>query len=692
MSINLESSVQYLRGVGPKRAQGLSQAGLPTVRDLLLHFPRRYLDRSSVTSISELTVGDEATVVGEIRASGMLKGRKARFEATLDDGTGLLHLVFFHQPRIFERRLKKGTYIACTGRIQVYQELQMVHPEFEVLDSLDAELGPDRGRLVPLYPGSAELSTFHIDSRLFRKLIQPLLETDLPDDLSDPLPDHVRSRFGFPTLGQAIRQIHFPDNLDSAERARQRLAFDELFALQIHLIQRRAGMTQGDKPHRYQKAGAAERHLLDALPFTLTGDQKGAIREIIADMRASRPMQRLLQGDVGSGKTVVAAFAMQLAVRSGFQAALMAPTEILAEQHTASLTRLLEPSGITPRLLTGSCTAAVRRDILEGLASGGIPLVIGTHALIQKNVLFRNLTLAVVDEQHRFGVQQRAQLSAKGHATDVLVMTATPIPRTLQLTLYGDLDCTSLRELPPGRTPVVTRLIKESDHPTLWRWLNDRFDKGDQAFLVYPLIEESEAQDLKAATVEFDRLRTDVFPKRRLALVHGRTPTDQRRKVMDAFRNGETHLLVATTVIEVGVDIPNANIMIIEHADRFGLSQLHQLRGRIRRGTKQSYCIAVSTVSGGPQFERLRIFISTTDGFKIAEADLDIRGPGELLGARQHGILNLRVANLALDQDLLEKAKDLAQEVHAADPDLNTPEWATLKRSVAENRPLWTAG
>lgn len=692
MSTRIDSPVQFLKGVGPKRSQGLSQANLHTVQDLLLYFPRRYLDRSNITPISALSVGDEATVIGEVRASGMLKGRKARFEATIDDGTGLLHLVFFHQPRIFERTLKKGVFIACTGRIQVYQELQMVHPEFELLDSPDAELGPDRGRLVPLYPGSAELSARHIDSRMFRKLIQPLLESDLPDDLTDPLPDHVRNRFGLPSLAQAIRQIHFPDDLESAERARQRFAFDELFALQVHLVQRRAGMTGSDKPHRYQKAGAEERQLLDALPFTLTNDQKRAVRQIIADMQATRPMQRLLQGDVGSGKTVVAAFAIQLAVRSGFQAALMAPTEILAEQHTESLTRLLEPAGITPTLLTGSCSAAERREILEGLASGRISMVVGTHALIQKNVIFRNLTLAVIDEQHRFGVGQRAQLSARGNATDVLVMTATPIPRTLQLTLYGDLDCTSLRELPPGRTPVVTRIIKENDHPTLWRWLNDRFDKGDQAFLVYPLIEESEAQDLKAATVEFDRLKSDVFPGRKLALVHGRTPTDLRRQVMDAFRKGETHLLVATTVIEIGVDIPNANIMIIEHADRFGLSQLHQLRGRIRRGTKQSYCIAVSTASGGPQFERLKIFKGTSDGFKIAEADLDIRGPGELLGARQHGLPDLRMANLARDQDLLEKARKLAHEVHLEDPDLDKPEWAALKRSVVEKRSLWTAG
>jgi ATP-dependent DNA helicase RecG len=679
--------------VGPRRAEGLSSAGLETVRDLLFYFPRRYLDRSTVTRVADLREGEEATVVGEIRAAGIIKGRKMRFEATLDDGSGLLQLVFFHQPRRFVAALKKGVRLACTGAPQIYYELQMVHPEFEILDSEDAALGPDHGRIVPLYPGSADLAKHRIDSRLLRRLVQTILTTDLPDALEDPLPRRTSEEHGFPPLGEAIRQIHFPDNAAIAEAARRRFAFEELFVIQVHLVQRRARLTERHKLHTYHAPGPPERQLLESLPFELTGDQKKALQEIMADMGCDRPMQRLLQGDVGAGKTVVAAFAMHLAVRSGYQTALMAPTEILAEQHLATLTQLLAPVGIRPELLTGSMAAPERRRVTGALADGSVDLVVGTHALIQESIGFRRLALAVVDEQHRFGVRQRAALAEKSDGTDVLVMTATPIPRTLQLTLYGDLHLTTLRELPPGRTPVTTRLIGEEELPRLWHWLEDRFARGDQAYLVYPIIEESEKQDLKAATAEYTRLKQAVFPQRRLALVHGRTPAEKRRTTMNAFRAGRADLLVATTVIEIGVDIPNANIMVIEHAERFGLSQLHQLRGRIRRGKKRAYCIAVtSSRPSGHTGERLRTFAGTADGFEIAEADLTLRGPGELLGARQHGLPTLRVANLARDGELLERARQDAETLCRENPQLTGPQWRALRRSLAAAASIWRAG
>jgi len=692
MELKLDTPLQFLRGVGPRRAEALSVAGLDTVRDLLLYFPRRYVDRSAVTPVTQLEAGREATVIGHIRASGMLRGKRSRFEATLDDGHGHLQLVFFHQPRRFASVLKKGTYIACTGTPLVYLELQMVHPEFEILDSEDAPLGPDRGRIVPVYPGTAEMSSARVESRLLRRLIQPLTESGLPDQVEDPLPPDWCERLDLPATGAALRWIHFPDSLDQADRARRRFAFDELLAIQIHLAQRRSQRARVTKPHSFQSPGPPERQLLDSLPFALTGDQKKAVRDIMADMTSPVPMQRLLQGDVGAGKTVVAAFALYLAVRSGYQAAIMAPTEILAEQHQATLTRLFEPVDVRPVLLTGSRPAAERRTIAEGLSDGSIRLVVGTHALIQSSVSYERLALAVVDEQHRFGVHQRARLATGGRGTDVLVMTATPIPRTLQLTLYGDLDLSTLRELPPGRAPVTTKRIDTKELPTLWRWLDDRIERHDQAYVVYPIIEESEKQDLKAATREFERLSKEQFPKRRVALLHGRTPADERRDIMQAFRDGTVDILVATTVIEIGVDVPNANIMIIEHAERFGLSQLHQLRGRIRRSSKHGYCVAVSAGTHDVGNERLAQFVATDDGFEIAEADLRLRGPGEIVGLRQHGVPGLHVADLGADTDLLELARREATTLCRQDPQLTDARWATMRQSVERARAYWSAG
>jgi len=693
MALALDTSLQFLKGVGPKRALGLAQAELHTVADLLYYFPRRYLDRSKVTPVGQLEPGIETTVMGEIRAAGILKGRKPRFEATLDDGTGRIQLVFFHSPRRFVHVLKKGVMVACTGVPQVYYELQIVHPELEILDSLEEMPDTHSGRIVPIYPGTGELAAHRIDSRTFRRLIAPLLETELPEAVADPLPYDMRSSHHLLSTAVALRQIHYPDSEARAEEARRRFAFDELFSLQVHLAHRRSGVTRERKAHQYLAPGPPERQLLEALPFELTGDQKRAIGEIISDLCARHPMQRLLQGDVGAGKTVVAAFALYLAVRSGLQAAIMAPTEILAEQHQATLSRVLQPTGIKPVLLSGALPAAEKRATLAGLADGSIGVVVGTHALIQQSVRFQNLALAVVDEQHRFGVNQRALLVAKGRATDLLVMTATPIPRTLQLTLFGDLDCSTLRELPPGRTPVTTRIVGEEEEDRLWAWLALRMDKGDQAYVVYPLIEESEKQDLKAATAEYERLARGVFANRRLALVHGRTPVDERRATMEAFREGNVDLLVATTVIEIGVDIPNANIMVIEHAERFGLSQLHQLRGRIRRGTKRAFCVAIARGGAQPNARlRLKMFAGTDDGFKIAEADLTMRGPGELLGAKQHGLPVLGVARLDQDADLLEIAREEAMRLVAQDPNLSAPRWGPLRASMARRKMLWAAG
>lgn len=692
MPLTIDSPLQYLHGVGPQRAVALEKAGLRTVGDLLRHFPRRYLDRTKLSQVKDLAAGQEATLRGRIVASGMARGRRPRFEATLADDSGHVTLVFFRQPTWFARTLKKDVLIACTGTPGLYGfELQIVHPEFEVLDSEDDPLGPDRGRIVPVYPGTGDLAGLRMESRLFRRLLEPLLAGALPDALPSFLPDSIRKRDHWPAVGQAVRDIHFPSTLEAAETARRYLALEELFVLQMVLALRREARSAVRKPHRYPSLAASEAELVKLLPFELTPDQVRVAQEIRADLESPHPMQRLLQGDVGAGKTVVAALALLAAVRSGYQAALMAPTELLAEQHHSTLTGWLSAAGLRPELLTGSLPAAARRKIQAGLADGSVPLVVGTHALIQEGTQFARLALAVVDEQHRFGVRQRSQFAAHGQQVDVLVMTATPIPRTLQLALYGDLDVSQIRNLPPGRRDVTTRVVAASERGKLWPWLDDRFNKGDQAYIVYPIIEESEKQDLRAAEREFVRLRDSALKKRRLALLHGRTDSAERRDIMQRFRDGQLDLLVATTVIETGVDVVNANIMVIEHAERFGLSQLHQLRGRVRRGNKRAYCIAISEASQPLSVERLDRFAATVDGFEIAEADLKLRGPGDLMGARQSGQPLLRVADPATDLDLIEKARSYALDVSHADPTLTRPEHARLRDEVERTRALWAA-
>ena len=693
MPLTLDSPAQYLQGVGPRRASALEKSNVRTVGELLRYFPRRYLDRTRLSQVSDLVAGQEATLKGEIVASGMTRGRRPRFEATLRDESGHVSLVFFRQPRWFERILKKGVIVACTGTPNLYGfELQIVHPEFEVLDSEDDALGPDRGRIVPIYPGTSDLAGSRVESRLFRRLIEPLLAGPLPDAMPELLPRDAPGRAQWPSAATALRHIHFPPSMEAAEEARRYFALEELYVLQLVLAMRRAGRAGLRKPQTYSKLDDSYSELREQLPFTLTPDQERVAEEIRRDLESPQPMQRLLQGDVGAGKTAVAALALYAAVRSGHQAALMAPTELLAEQHHRTLSGWLKDVGVKVELLTGSLPAAARRDIQARLADGTAPLVVGTHALIQEGTRFDGLALAVVDEQHRFGVRQRSELASRGEQVDMLVMTATPIPRTLQLVVYGDLDVSSIRSLPPGRRDVTTRVIAPTERDRLWKWLDDRMAKKDQAYVVYPLIEESEKQDLRAATKEFEQLRKTSLKGRRLALLHGRTEPEERRQVMQSFRDGALDLLVATTVIETGVDVANANIMVIEHAERFGLSQLHQLRGRVRRGTKKAYCIAVSEGSGGVSTERLGYFAGTNDGFEIAEADLKLRGPGDLVGSRQSGQPILRVAEPATDLHLIEQARTMAQETTRIDPDLSRPEHARLRAAVEWTRKMWAGG
>jgi len=673
VTLHLTSSVKYLKGVGPKRAEALARLGIRTVGDLLYHAPHRYLDATNVTPLARARVGEEVSCVGQVVTTGVLPTRRGLrvFRAVLRDESGLLECAWPGQP-FLERQIKPGQVLLVTGPVRYYHGRQLVPREFVVLAD-EGEARPERGLVLPVYPATEGLT-----HRQIRTLIHQHLDALLGLAL-DPHPPRLAATVGIPELGAALTAVHRPRDLAEAEAGRRRLAFDELFDQQLvqararHLAKRaRAGIEFALKKELTTR-------LKEHLPFELTEDQRRAVREIASDMTAPLRMHRLLMGDVGTGKTVVALFAMLLAVENDYQAAIMAPTELLAEQHGATLVRLLEPLALRPELLIGRLTAAEKSAARERIARGVARLVVGTHALIQESVKFHRLGLAVVDEQHRFGVEQRAALVEKGDAPDVLLLTATPIPRSLALTLYGDLDVTELRERPPGRGSVKTALRGDSARKKIYAFIRAECAAGRQAYVIYPVIDESERADLKAATTMAEDL-SEVFPEFRVGLVHGRLKAEERDAAMRAFRDNAVQILVATSVIEVGIDVANATVMLIEHAERFGLAQLHQLRGRVGRGAVASHCILLSNVAAAAA--RLKAFTETTDGFKIAELDLQERGMGELAGARQSGGVPLRYANFATDLPLLEAARRAAGEIIARDPGLARPEHAAYRERI----------
>jgi ATP-dependent DNA helicase RecG len=676
MPPTLTTSVKYLKGVGPKRAEALARLGIRTVGDLLYHVPHRYLDATTVTPLARAEVGREATCVGRVVSTGVLPTRRGLrvFRAVLKDDSGLLECAWPGRP-FLERQIKKGQLLLVTGPVRYYHGRQLVPQEFIVLaeEGDEAEATPGEGLVLPVYPATEGLT-----HRQIRALVQQHLPALLPL-AADPHPPAFREAHGLIDLREALALLHRPRAVAETEPGRRRLAFDELFEQQLvqararHLAKRaRAGI-------RFELKRELTTRLKEHLPFELTADQRHAVREITEDMTAPLRMHRLLMGDVGTGKTVVALFAMLLAAENGYQAAIMAPTELLAEQHGATLTRLLEPLGIRPELLVGRMTAAEKAAVRERLAGGGARLVVGTHALIQESVTFHRLGLAVIDEQHRFGVEQRAALVEKGDAPDVLLLTATPIPRSLALTLYGDLDVTQIRERPPGRGEVKTALRTDAARGKIYEFIRSECTAGRQAYVIYPVIEESERADLKAATTMAETL-AKTFAEFRVGLVHGRMKADERDATMRGFRDNAVQVLVATSVVEVGIDVANATVMLIEHAERFGLAQLHQLRGRVGRGTAASHCILLSNVPDAAP--RLEAFCATTDGFKIAELDLHERGMGELAGARQSGGVALRYANLETDLPLLEAARRAAADIIAKDPALERREHAAYRERI----------
>ncbi|MBX0327597.1 ATP-dependent DNA helicase RecG, partial [Oscillochloris sp. ZM17-4] len=705
-------------GIGRKDVHAFRRMGLRTVEDLLYHFPHRYDDYSSQKQIADLVVGSVETIVGEVSETRLAGGPRPRVEVSISDESGTIKAVFFGQPWL-TKQLPVGKMIVLSGKVGAYGGLrQMASPTWEpyVPDS-DALI--HTGRLVPVHPLTKGLL-----DRNARKVIKQLVDAVAPH-MPEYLPEATRAQAGLVGLGHAISQIHFPDSAETLTRARERLGFDEFLFIQIGVVQRKL-LWQGELGYQLRLHEDVHADLQAQLPFALTGAQQRALAELFSDMARPVPMARLLQGDVGSGKTVVAAASLLQAIANGFQGALMAPTEILAEQHYKGLKKLLgrvrvprqaqqeaegetwrdrmspeeaaqlaeikallgmtaeddmDGEGVRVALLTGSLGAKERRRVLEGIAKGEVDLVVGTHALITESVRYHSLGLVVVDEQHRFGVEQRQRLRDKGFNPHLLVMTATPIPRTLTMTIYGDLDTSVLDELPPGRQVIRTRWVPRSDHAKVYRHMRKEIEKGRQAFVICPLVEESEKIDLPSAEEMYEKLQSEVFPDLRVALLHGKMLPREKDQIMVAFRDHAYDILVATAVIEVGIDIPNASTILIEGAERFGLSQLHQFRGRVGRGQHQSYCVLIPHKANDSSAERLEALAQTSDGFKLAEIDLQLRGPGEFFGTRQSGTPDLKVAQLA-DTRLLVAARAAAEAILGDDPQLAKPEHALLKQKV----------
>ncbi len=692
--VALDAPITVLQGIGPRYANALGRLGLRTLRDMLYNFPRRHVDYSQLKPIRHLRYGETVTILGTIEDIATRQARHKEMsitEALVSDGSGKLRLIWFNQPWKV-KQLRKGLQVSLSGKIDQYLgRLVMYNPDWEQIDQQHLHTN----RIVPIYPLTA-----NIKQKWLRRVMHQVVTFWAPR-LQDALPKSLKRDAKLLDISMAIYQAHFPDSWEQLKAAQHRLAFDEIFYLQLGLLQQKRAWQE-----RSARIFETDEEWLESqiarLPFTLTSTQRKAVRDLCADLSSGRPMNRLLQGDVGSGKTVVAALAIAMVVKQGAQAALMAPTSILAEQHYRNLQSLLCGEGKVIengqlRLLVGSTPEAEKRAIRDGLASGEVRVLIGTHALIEEPVVFADLQLAIVDEQHRFGVEQRAALRRKGQNPHLLVMTATPIPRSLALTVYGDLDLTVLDEMPPGRQVVSTYLLTPRQRERAYSLIRRQIEQGHQAFVIYPLIEENDEDSGKAEAAErsavegYQRLKTEIFPDFRVGLLHGRMKPDEKEEVMARFRDGEIHILVSTSVVEVGVDVPNATVMLIEGANRFGLAQLHQFRGRVGRGVHPSYCLLIPEREDEVENERLAAMVETNDGFVLAERDLEQRGPGDFLGTRQSGfeaLGQLRFARLS-DIQLIEKARRFSQELFERDPRLELPEHRGI---AAELKRLWGDG
>lgn len=685
----INAPLTVLPGIGPKNAQSLQAIGLNTLYDLLYYFPRRYDDYSQLKPMNRLVFGEEVTVIGTVQSSSsrpIRGGQSSMIEVVISDTTGYLRLTWFNQPWI-ANRLSPGTQIVVSGKVSSYLGRKvMTNPDWELVEQEHLHTN----RIVPVYPLSGRIT-----QKWLRKILYQTITYWAPR-IQDFLPQEIRQQAGLVNLQTAIQQAHFPDSDARLKTARERLAFDEIFLLQLGVL-RQKRTWQAGTGRIFSVSDEWLEENISRLPFTLTGAQRRVIAEIRTDLSSGRPMDRLIQGDVGSGKTVVAALGAAIVIQGGAQAAIMAPTTILAEQHYRSFSRLLTHSGedgkgiLSPaeiRLLISDTSESEKREILSGLSDGSIKLVIGTQSLIEDAIVFNDLQFLVIDEQHRFGVAQRAALRAKGQNPHLLVMTATPIPRSLALTVYGDLDLSVIDEMPVGRIPIETHVVMPVERERAYQLIRSQIAEGHQAFIIYPLVEQGDNDEGKAAVEEHQKLQQEIFPKFSIGLLHGRLKPEEKDAVMARFRDGEYQILVSTSVVEVGVDIPNATVMVVEGANRFGLAQLHQFRGRVGRGSSKSYCLLIPETDEAVENERLVAMAESNDGFVLAEKDLAQRGPGDFLGTRQSGFAELRMASLT-DIRLIEKARHFAQQLFAADPDLSAPENQSLLHAFQQ---FWTPG
>ena len=674
--INLSTSLKYIKNVGSARAKVLSEIGLEDSEDLLYYFPRRHLDRTTVTAISLLKKGMITTIVGKVETCGERKTRKGKlFQAVLSDGTGLLTLLWFNGVSYIKKSIKIGDQFAVHGKIEFYNGLQIVHPEYDKLNIDDDPL--NTGSVIPLYPLTQELQKAGIENRFFRKIIRRMLKEI--NNIPDFFPPKFLQKHKLVSRYEALHWIHFADKEKDVKRAIYRLKFDEHFFLQLLMaLKKESNCRVGTKP--LDKTGPHVKLIYDQLNFELTDAQNRVLKEIRTDLGKPITMNRLLQGDVGSGKTIVAVLAAAIAIGNNVQIAVMAPTEILVRQHYESFKKFSEIGKITCAILVGNTKEGERKKVIDALKTGRIDLIVGTHALIQKDIEFKNLGLVIVDEQHRFGVAQRGDLVEKGLNPHFLAMTATPIPRTLAITYHGDMDLSIIDELPKHRKPVITKKIGPERLKNVYNFMNNEVSKGRQCMIVYPLVEETEKSDLAAAVEAYKTLSRTTFTDVNVGLIHGRMKKEEKDNIMNEFSDNRIKILVSTTVIEVGIDVPNATVMLVEHADRFGLIQLHQLRGRVGRGSEKSYCIFVQRDITENSRKRLDIMERTNDGFVISDEDLKLRGPGEFFGIRQSGFFKYKIADLVMDGPIIKSARKAAFDLVAKDPHLRNRSFIELRR------------
>lgn len=673
--LKLDSQVQYIKGIGPKRSLYFKKIGVEIINDLLFLVPRRYIDYSDIFKIKNLKINNEATVIGKIQLVELqkIKNRVNLTKILLMDDSGSINIKWFNRPDL-KKKFKVGDWLLISGKVSFFYDRQFVNPLYEII-SEEEIMEKTHGSIIPVYPLTEGLSLWDI-----KRAIKISLDACL-DEIRETLPQSITKKHNLMSLNEAVYNLHFPSKIEKAIAARRRLVYDEFFFFELILAKRKMKfMNETGIP--LKENGRLTEKFVRLLPFQLTKGQIEVIKSIVNNMEQFRPMNRLLQGDVGSGKTIVALYAMLVSVENGYQSVLMAPTEILAEQHFIVLSEILKKLNVESLLLTSSIKGDERQTTIQKIHSGEAQIIFGTHALIEEEIMFKNLGLAVVDEQHRFGVMQRAALVNKGINPDFLVLSATPIPRTIALTLYGDLDISMLKEKPPSRGEVITKIVNEKKKGTTFEFVRQEVSKGRQVFVICPIIEKSETLDLKSVNEVYQEI-TSAFPECSVGVIHGRLKTAERMSIMNEFRCGNLSILVATTVIEVGVDIPNASVMLIEHPERFGLAQLHQLRGRIGRGAQKSYCFLFLNRYVPPEtFERISFFEKNNDGFALAQKDIKLRGPGEILGKKQHGLPDIKIGDLEADKDLLFLARDDAFELVKKDPEISSSEYYVIRRKL----------